>query len=100
MRERNFVMLVIIIFIALFAGWVVQPDNPGLHIGSFTKDIKIHEGLDLQGGLQVLLQAAGVDCNSVSKASLEAATALRIRRHAFPSCDILSVSFRDGLMAK
>jgi len=73
MRERNFVMLVIIIFIALFGAWVVQPDNPGLHIGSFNKDIKIHEGLDLQGGLQVLLQADVPECASVSSDALESA---------------------------
>ncbi|MBI5035463.1 MAG: protein translocase subunit SecD [Chloroflexi bacterium] len=73
MRERNFVMLVIIIFIALFAGWILQPDNPGLRIGPLNKEIKIHEGLDLQGGLQVLLQADVADCASVSDDSMEAA---------------------------
>lgn len=76
MRERNFVMLVIIIFIALFAGWIVQPDNPGLRVGPINKDIKVHEGLDLQGGLQVLLQADVPDCNTVSNDSMDAVKAI------------------------
>ena len=76
MRERNFVMLVIIIFIALFAGWIVQPDNPGLRVGPINKDIKVHEGLDLQGGLQVLLQADVSDCNAVTSDSMDAAKAI------------------------
>jgi preprotein translocase subunit SecD len=76
MRERNYIMLVGIIFIALIAGWIVLPDNPGLRIGPLTKDIKVHEGLDLQGGLQVLLQADVPDCASVSSDSLDAAKAI------------------------
>ena len=41
--------------------WIDLPTNPGIHIrlGSLhiDRDISIHQGLDLQGGLQVLLQA-------------------------------------------
>jgi preprotein translocase subunit SecD len=76
MRERNYMMLVGIIFLALVAGWIVLPDNPGLRIGSFNKDIKVHEGLDLQGGLQVLLQADVPDCNTVSNDAMESAKAI------------------------
>ena len=57
MRERNYMFLVGIIFLALVAGWIVMPDNPGLQLGPFKKDIRVHEGLDLQGGLQVVLEA-------------------------------------------
>ncbi|MBM3129031.1 MAG: protein translocase subunit SecD [Chloroflexi bacterium] len=57
MRERNYMFLIGIIFLALVAGWIVMPDNPGLNIGPFKKEIKVHEGLDLQGGLQVVLEA-------------------------------------------
>jgi preprotein translocase subunit SecD len=46
METRDFVWLVIIIIILAGAGWVVQ--NP---------DYPIVRGLDLQGGLQVLLEA-------------------------------------------
>ncbi|CAG0942091.1 partial Protein translocase subunit SecDF, partial [Anaerolineae bacterium] len=73
MRERNYALLVGIIFIALVAGWIVLPDNPGLRVGPFTKEIKVHEGLDLQGGLQVLLQADVTDCASVTTEAMDSA---------------------------
>ncbi|MGE5263299.1 MAG: protein translocase subunit SecD [Acidobacteriota bacterium] len=76
MRERNYLFLVGIIFIALIAGWIALPDNPGLRLGPFTKDIKVHEGLDMQGGLQVLLQADVPDCATVSSDSMDAAKAI------------------------
>ncbi len=76
MRERNYLMLVGIIFLALIAGWIVLPDNPGLRLGPIVKEIKVHEGLDLQGGLQVLLQVVGVDCNAVTNDSMDAAKAI------------------------
>ena len=43
--------------LAGLAGWVVWPGNPGLRLGSLERDIEIVRGLDLQGGLQVLLEA-------------------------------------------
>lgn len=73
MRERNYLFLVGIIFIALIAGWIDLPDNPGLRLGPISKDLKVHEGLDLQGGLQVLLQADVPDCNAVTNDSMDAA---------------------------
>lgn len=76
MRERNYIFLVAIIFIALVAGWIDLPDNPGLRLGPIVKEIKVHEGLDLQGGLQVLLQADVPDCASVSSESMDAAKAI------------------------
>jgi preprotein translocase subunit SecD len=76
MRERNYMFLVGIIFLALIAGWIDLPDNPGLHVGPISKDIKVHEGLDLQGGLQVLLQADVPDCNAVPSDSMDAAKSI------------------------
>ena len=66
MRERNYFLLVFIIFLALVAGWIVQPANPGLNLGPIKRDIRIREGLDLQGGLQVQLEADVPDCQTVS----------------------------------
>jgi preprotein translocase subunit SecD len=76
MRERNYAFLIGIIFLALVAGWIAMPDNPGLRIGPIQKEIKVHEGLDLQGGLQVQLQADVADCNSVSRDSMDSARAI------------------------
>jgi preprotein translocase subunit SecD len=61
MRERNLSLLAGIVILTLVAGWIDWPANPGihLHVGpvNIDREIKIHQGLDLQGGLQVLLQA-------------------------------------------
>ena len=61
MQHRNPYLLILIIVLALVAAWVDMPDNPGIHIDfagvRIDRDIKVHEGLDLQGGLQVILQA-------------------------------------------
>lgn len=73
MRERNYMLLVGIIFIALIAGWIDLPDNPGLRLGPLNKDLRVHEGLDLQGGLQVALEPDVPPEQVVSLESLEAA---------------------------
>lgn len=61
MRQRDINLLVFIILFAAALIWIDLPGNPGIHIrlGSLEidKDLRIHQGLDLQGGLQVLLQA-------------------------------------------
>ena len=53
MRARAVIILILVIL----ALWVVWPDNPGIHIGSFDQTIGVVRGLDLQGGLRVLLEA-------------------------------------------
>ena len=61
MRQRNISLLVGIIILAAVLIWIDQPNNPGLHFNlgnsRIDRDIRIHQGLDLQGGLQVLLEA-------------------------------------------
>ena len=61
MRDKNIVLLIGVIILAAAAIWVDLPANPGIHIHlgpiNVDRDIRIHQGLDLQGGLQVLLEA-------------------------------------------
>jgi preprotein translocase subunit SecD len=61
LRERNTALLVGIVILAIALIWIDLPDNPGIHIHwgfiNVDKDIWVHQGLDLQGGLQVLLEA-------------------------------------------
>jgi len=61
LRERNTALLVGIAILAIVLIWIDLPDNPGIHIHwnfiNIDKDIQVHQGLDLQGGLQVLLEA-------------------------------------------
>jgi len=60
-RRRNLALLGLIIVLAAAAAWIDLPSNPGIHIhlGSINidRDIELRRGLDLQGGLQVLLEA-------------------------------------------
>ena len=46
----------ILILLALSI-YINLPNHPGIHIGSFQKDIKTQLGLDLVGGVQALLEA-------------------------------------------
>jgi preprotein translocase subunit SecD len=61
MPRRNLLLLGAIIILAAFAIWVDIPTNPGIHIHlgpiQIDREIKIRQGLDLQGGMQVLLEA-------------------------------------------
>ncbi len=71
MRERNYIFLVAIIFLALIAAWIDLPDNPGLNLGPFKKDLKVHEGLDLQGGVQIAFEPGGATAQSVTSEQLD-----------------------------
>jgi preprotein translocase subunit SecD len=57
MSQRNTVSLILILVLVAVVIWIDLPNNPGIHIGSFNRDLKTQLGLDLQGGLQVLMQA-------------------------------------------
>lgn len=72
MRERNYIFLVGIIFLALIAGWIALSDNV-LQIGPFRKEIRIHEGLDLRGGLQVVMEPDLPPDQPVSADAIESA---------------------------
>jgi preprotein translocase subunit SecD len=57
MKQRYTLRLILILILIAAAVWVVLPTNPGIHIGSIDRDIKVVRGLDLQGGLRILLEA-------------------------------------------
>jgi preprotein translocase subunit SecD len=62
------------IFIMVIAAlWVVWPANPGIHLGSFNQPIEVVRGLDLQGGLRVLLEAEVPAGTEVTSEQLQAA---------------------------
>ncbi len=76
MNRRFAFTIGFIVLLTILAAWVVWPNNPGLrfNLGPFSanSDIKVHEGLDLQGGLQVLLQARTPDGQPPERADLDA----------------------------
>lgn len=50
--------LIVIIAVTAVSVWMSLPDNPGIHTAGIDQDIKVVQGLDLQGGSRVLLQVA------------------------------------------
>jgi len=61
MQNRFVTWLIILLVLLVPVGWVAWPTNTSLNIplgdNSIQRDISIRQGLDLQGGLQVLLEA-------------------------------------------
>jgi len=77
MRERNLSLLIAILILAAVVIWIDLPNNPGLHIHlgpiKIDRDIMVRQGLDLQGGLQVLLVADLPEGQKIDRESMEAA---------------------------
>lgn len=65
--------LVVILFLIFVGLWVVWPANPGIHLGSFDRPIEVVRGLDLQGGLRVLLEADLPEQTAVTAEQMQAA---------------------------
>ncbi|MDQ3695139.1 MAG: protein translocase subunit SecD [Chloroflexota bacterium] len=70
MRLRSWQVLILIVIVTVFSVWV---DLPGvtLDFGGFKADHPVREGLDLQGGLQVVLQAQPVAGQTLDGDTLE-----------------------------
>jgi protein-export membrane protein SecD len=88
MRNRNTVVLILIILLALLVLWVDLPiEHPRWVKQALLwqqpaeyRDLKIKQGLDLQGGTQVLLQAKPASGQKITSADMEAAKVIVERR--------------------
>lgn len=71
MRRNLWIIFGIILLVTVLAGLVDWPTGPNISIGSFNKEIKIHEGLDLQGGAHLVFQldTSGLQSGDVSTAT-------------------------------
>jgi preprotein translocase subunit SecD len=83
MRERNLLLLVLIVVIALFSALIVAPFKKPAVIESLAfwqdaraRDLQIKQGLDLKGGLQVLLTADLKEGSTVVSNTLESARSI------------------------
>ena len=80
MRRNEKILLVMIAVVTVLAGWIALPNNPGIHFTVGDQDVDVDfravEGLDLQGGLQVLLEARPQAGQSVDRDALNAARAV------------------------
>jgi preprotein translocase subunit SecD len=55
--KRYYIQLGALVILLGLIIWVNLPSFPGIYIGDFTRDMKTVLGLDLRGGVQVLLEA-------------------------------------------
>jgi protein-export membrane protein SecD len=80
MRSRNTILLILIIILALIALFVVVPGSPGIQLDlgpiAIHRDFQIKQGLDLQGGLQVLLEVDLPPDEELEPGSLDVAAAI------------------------
>jgi preprotein translocase subunit SecD len=70
MRRGTLSLLLFIVLLAAAAGYVVWPNNPGLHVPflGLNNPLKVNLGLDLQGGISV--QLAPTDFGNISQTDL------------------------------
>jgi preprotein translocase subunit SecD len=77
MRERKYTLLIVSLVLAGLAIWADLPGSKRIKLDlgpiKIDRDISIRQGLDLQGGLQVLLEADLPADSAVSKEAMEAA---------------------------
>ena len=71
---RTYRWLVIILVVVGVAIWIDLPNNPGIHIAGFNKDIDTQLGLDLVGGVQALLEADLPEGTAVDAEEMQTAT--------------------------
>jgi len=53
--------------------WIIWPDNPGINIAGFQKEIETRLGLDLVGGVQALLEADLPDNTAIEPEAMKTA---------------------------
>ena len=89
MRHRVVILVVFTIILAA-AIWVVLPNNPGLKIGENLRTFETVLGLDLQGGMQVLLEADVPENQEVNAQSMQdARTILENRSNGLGVSDVV-----------
>jgi preprotein translocase subunit SecD len=78
--NRNYRLLILVLVVWALVIWAVLPNNPGIHIGNFNRTMKTQEGLDLRGGMRVLLQVDLPDGTAVTSQELADAKAILLSR--------------------
>ncbi len=68
LRKKVWLTFAGILVLALGAGFISYPDSPDIKIGDYFREIKVHLGLDLQGGTHLLYRADTTDIPKGEKA--------------------------------
>jgi preprotein translocase subunit SecD len=69
--NRNYAKLIIILLVLALAIWVDIPHATGIEIGTFKRSLQPVLGLDLRGGMRVLLEAQKESLANVNTQSME-----------------------------
>jgi preprotein translocase subunit SecD len=73
---KQYRTLIFILVIVLVATWLVLPNHPGIHFAGINREISTRLGLDLEGGVQVLLEADMPEGAAISDESMNTATSI------------------------
>ena len=72
MGQRYFQWLIVIAILLGLDLWINWPGTTSISVGSFSQNVAVREGLDLQGGLEVLLEADVPASQPVDATSMDA----------------------------
>jgi preprotein translocase subunit SecD len=78
--KRNYRLLILVLVVWALVIWAVLPNNPGIHIGNFDRTMKTQLGLDLRGGMSVLLQVDLPEGTAVTSQELADAKQILLSR--------------------
>lgn len=69
--NQRYINLIVILLVLVGTIWINLPNNPGIELGSFKRSLQTVLGLDLRGGLQVLLEADLPETTQVDAQQME-----------------------------
>jgi len=72
--RSDYKYLIPIIIAVVIAIWIIWPNNPGINIAGFQKEIETRLGLDLVGGVQALLEADLPENTAIEPEAMRTAT--------------------------
>jgi preprotein translocase subunit SecD len=70
---KKYSTVILVALVVILSIWLILPNNPGLHIGGLAKEIKTKLGLDLVGGVRILLEADIPETQTITSESLNTA---------------------------
>lgn len=73
---KSYRTLIFIFIVLAIATWLVLPNHPGIHLGGISREISTRLGLDLEGGVQVLLEADLAEDREVTDEAMNTATSI------------------------
>lgn len=77
---KNNTRFILVLLFWLIVVWAILPNNPGIHIGNFNRTMETQLGLDLRGGMRVLLEADLSNGQTLTQQELEDAKTILLNR--------------------